>query len=65
MKLLTDLQIFDCELHKNAFGGPTGGAVLLLRPPSRYMREEREGRGRGRKWLGIGRRRKERDKRTW
>jgi len=57
VKLLTDLQIFDCELHKNAFGDPTGGAVLLLRPPSRYMREERE--GRGRKGLGIktGRRR--------
>jgi len=22
VKLLTDLQILDCELHKNAFGGP-------------------------------------------
>jgi len=47
VKLLTDLQIFGCDLYKNAFGGS-------LRPPSRYkgrqgrkekeMVENREGR---------------------
>ena len=34
VKLSTDLQILDCELHKNAFGsratpGPAGGAIEL------------------------------------
>ena len=34
VKLLTDLQILGCELHKNAFGGraqsgPAGGAIIL------------------------------------
>jgi len=34
MKLLIDLQILGCELHKNAFGGrappgPAGGAIAL------------------------------------
>jgi len=34
VKLLTDLQISGCELHKNAFGGrappgPAGGATAL------------------------------------
>ena len=53
MKLLTDLQILGCELHKNAFGGrappgPAGGAIALPRPPSRYKVE-----GRVRKWLGT------------
>jgi len=36
VKLLTDLQILCCELHKNAFGsralpGPAGGAISLSR----------------------------------
>jgi len=31
VKLLTDLQIWGCELHKNAFGG-AGGAITLPRP---------------------------------
>ena len=31
VKLLTDLQIRGCELHKNAFGGPAGGATVLHR----------------------------------
>jgi len=53
VKLLTDLQILGCELHKNAFGGrappgPAGGAIALPRPPSRYKVE-----GRVRKWLGT------------
>jgi len=52
LKLLTDLQILGCELHKNA-PGPAGGAIALPRPPSHYI-----GEGRGRKWLGIGRGRK-------
>jgi len=47
VKLLTDLQIWGCELHKNAFGGrappgPAGGAIALHRPPSRYKEEGRE-----------------------
>jgi len=48
LKLLSDLQILECELHKSAFGGrATPG------PPSRYKGEGKE--GRGRKGLGIGR----------
>jgi len=48
---LTDSQILDCELHKNAFGGrtPPGharGAIALPRPFSRYKRKGREGRER-------------------
>jgi len=51
MKLLTDLQILDCKLNKNAFGGrappgPAGGAIALPRLPSRYKGMGREGRGR-------------------
>jgi len=51
VKLLTDLQILDCELHRNAFGGrappgPIGGraegAVALPRP-----RTDIKGRGGG------------------
>jgi len=58
VKLLTDLQISGCELHKNAFGGrhppgPAGGAVVLPIPHRRYKGEGRE--GRGRKGLRIGR----------
>jgi len=30
---LTDLQIWGCELHKNAFGGLAGGAIVLLQNP--------------------------------
>ena len=57
MKLLSDLQILSCKLHKNAFGGrvqtgPTGGAIALPRTLSRFKGEARE--GRGRKGLGIG-----------
>jgi len=60
VKLLTNLQIFSCELHKNAFGGraplgPAGGAIALPRPPSRYEADGREGR------LGIGTGRKGRE----
>jgi len=32
MKLLIDLQILGCELHKNAFGGPTEEAISLPNP---------------------------------
>jgi len=58
VKLLTDLQILGCELHKNLFGGrashgPAGRAIALPRPTSRYKGKGRE--RRGRKWLGIGR----------
>jgi len=40
-KTLTGFQILGCELHQNAFGGralpgPTGGAIALPRPFSRY-----------------------------
>ena len=40
-KTLTDLQIRGYELHENAFGGrappgPTGGAIAVSTPPSRY-----------------------------
>jgi len=46
------------DFGQNAFGGralpgPAGGAIALPRPSSRYKREE----VRGRKGLGIGRRR--------
>jgi len=38
VKLLTDVHILGCELHKNAFGGgapagPAGGAIALLQTP--------------------------------
>ena len=57
VKLLTDLQILGCELHKNAFGcrappGPAGEAIALPQT-SRYKGNESD--GRGRKGLGIGR----------
>ena len=37
-KTLTDLQIWGCELHQNAFGGrappgPAGGAIALTQTP--------------------------------
>ena len=40
-KTLTDLQIFRCGLHQNAFGGraqpgPAGGAIVLPQTRSRY-----------------------------
>ena len=45
--LLTNLQIFICESHKNVFGswavpGPTGGAIALPQTPSRYKGERKE-----------------------
>ena len=45
---LTDLQILDCELHKNAFGGralsgPAEEAIALPRLPRRYKGEGKEG----------------------
>jgi len=45
--LLTNLQIFICESHINAFGswavpGPTGGAIALPQTPSRYKGERKE-----------------------
>jgi len=58
VKLLTDLQILSCELHKNAFGGPVppgpaaGGAIAL--PPDLLAVIRGRGEGRGRKQLGIG-----------
>ena len=50
VKLLTDLQMLGCELHKNAFGGrapprPAGAAIALPRLPGRYRGKERERRG--------------------
>jgi len=74
VKLLTDLQILGCELHKNAFGppAPAVGAIALPIPPSRYKwegREEGKGNGwqygeggkggKGWKWEGRGGKRKE------
>jgi len=53
VKLLTDLQILSCELHKNAFGGrvppgPAGKAIAPPpRPPSRSKGDWREGRRKG------------------
>ena len=57
LKLLTDLQILGCELHKNAFGGrappgPAGGLYRSLDPPA-FIRG-RPVNGRGRKGLGMG-----------
>jgi len=43
---LTDLQIFGCEVHKNAFGGPAEGAIALPSPSSRYKGEGKERMGR-------------------
>ena len=59
VKLLTDLQILGCEMHKNAFGSralprPAGELQRSPRPLSRYKGKGRE--ERGRKGLGIGRR---------
>jgi len=43
VKLLTDLQILGCEVHKNAFGGraltePAGEAIVLPRPSAARTR---------------------------
>jgi len=46
------LQILGCELHKNAFGGPAGGAIALSIDSLTVIRGG-EG-GMGRKALGIG-----------
>ena len=53
VKLLTDLQIWGCELHKNAFGGrappgPAGGAIAVIREGKERVgnREGEEGKGR-------------------
>ena len=32
-KTSTDLQIFDCELHKNAFGGRVRATVMVINAP--------------------------------
>jgi len=54
VKLLTDLQILSCELHKNAFGGrtppaPAGGSYNAPPDPLAVIswRGEREGEGKG------------------
>jgi len=66
VKLLTDLQMLGCELHKNAFGGralpvPAGGAIALPQNPLAVIRgrggngKERVGnrdRGKG-KWKDV------------
>jgi len=63
VKLLIDLQILGCELHKNAFSDRR--AIVLPRPHSRYKGREgekgkervenREGRkGEGRAWARMG-----------
>ena len=63
VKLLTDLQILGCELHKSAFGdrtppGPSGGDRALTQPPNRYKGKGRGGRrrkgeeGKDVKWKG-------------
>jgi len=43
--------MFGCKVHKNAFGGPTGGAIALRRPPSRYKGKGRE-EGKGKERVG-------------
>ena len=55
MKHLTDLQIWGCELHKNAFGGraPPGPAAGAIAPPPDPQEAVIRGKGRGRKGLGI------------
>jgi len=60
VKLSTDLQILGCELHENAFGGrappgPTGCSYSAALPPG-PLAVIRRREGRGRKGLGIGRR---------
>jgi len=54
--LLTNLQIFICESHKNAFG-----SWAVPGPLDRSHRPLAVIRGRGRKWLGIGMQRKGRE----
>jgi len=50
---LTDVQILDCQVHQNAFGGrappgPARGAIALPRPtPAFRGRGVREGEGKG------------------
>jgi len=51
-KTLTDLQIFGCELHQNAFGGrkrPLGGTIALPQTLYPLLRggEGRKGEGKG------------------
>ena len=58
VKVLTNLQIWGCELHKNAFDGralpgPAGGTIVLPRRSSRYNGDGKE--GMGRKEVGIER----------
>jgi len=64
VKIVSDLKISGCKLHRNAFGGralpgPYAEAIAHPQTSSRYKREGRE--GRGRKWLGIEMGRKERE----
>ena len=53
VKLLTDLQILGCELHKNAFGGrtppgPVGGAIQRSPDPLPLKRGGEGGKGKER-----------------
>ena len=57
VKLLTDLQILGCELHKNAFGGraPPGPAGELYSAPSDPLAVIKGGDGgKGKEMVGIG-----------
>ena len=63
---LTDLQIWGCELHKNAFGGrappePAGGSNSAPQIPSRYNGRER---GKGKKFVGNSREERKGKERT-
>jgi len=56
VKLLTDLQILGCKLHKNAFGGrvppgPAGEAIALPKPRVVIRGRGGEG-GKGKKRVG-------------
>jgi len=62
VKLLTDLQNLDCELHKNVFGGRTCWGSYSAPPGTLAVIRGKEG-GKGKEMVGIGNRegRKERE----
>jgi len=62
VKLLTDLQNLDCELHKNVFGGRTCWGSDSAPPSTLAVIRGKKG-GKGKEMVGIGNRegRKERE----
>ena len=58
MKLLTDLQNLDCELHKNVFGGRTCWGSYSAPPGTLAVIRGKEG-GKKKEMVGVGNRERE------